>query len=274
MGKSMFGMESHCISPPLILFMKTVLRSCNGPSTMNGLYLQIKRINLNLCSILGCIHYWTADLNTIAKHQAHTSQVRDLDFSSSYGKLASCSDDRIVKIFDFGTFKPELQFEGHRSDVKTCAWHPYESMIVSAGRDPEIKFWDPKSGNEVYTIQSHYNAINKVRWNKNGNWCLSGSKDTSTKIYDVRVMKDFITFQAHEDEINALEWHPDCEELFVSGGGDGMVVFWMANEDEAYYKIDKAHYRACCDLVWHSIRNFLATAVKTKTWCRTCRSKN
>jgi len=165
-----------------------------------------------------------------------------------------------VKIFDFGTFKPELQFEGHRSDVKTCAWHPYESMIVSAGRDSEIKFWDPKSGKEVYTIQSHYNAINKVRWNKNGNWLLSGSKDTSIKIYDVRVMKDFRTFQAHEDEINALEWHPDCEELFVSGGGDGMVVFWMANEDEAYYKIDKAHYGACWDLAWHPMGNCLATA--------------
>jgi len=67
-------------------------------------------------------------------------------------------------------------------------------------------------------------------------------------------MKDFHTFQVHEDEVNTLEWHPDCEELFVSGGGDGMIAFWMANED-LVYKIEKAHYGPIWDIAWHPMGN-------------------
>lgn len=98
-----------------------------------------------------------------------------------------------------------------------------------------------------------------MKWNKNGNWLLSGSKDASIKIYDVRVMKDFHTFQAHEGEVNSIEWHPDCEELFVSGGNDGKLIYWMANEDKIY-EVEDAHQGPIWDVAWHPMGNSLATA--------------
>ena len=142
----------------------------------------------------GYIIYWDPTLTEISSTQAHSNTVRDLSFSPSWMKFASCSDDRIVKIFDFVNCKEELVFEGHRSDVKCCDWHPTRTLVVTGARDTEIKFWDPKSGKEVRTLQAHYNAINRVKWNMNGNWLLSGSKDKSIKIFDLRMMKDFHTF--------------------------------------------------------------------------------
>ena len=207
----------------------------------------------------GYIFYWSPTLKAIHNIHAHTTQIRDLDFSPPSAKFVSCCDDRVVKLYDFITCTEELKFDGHRSDVKCCQWHPYESCVVSAGRDSEIKFWEPKSGKEIHTIQSHYNAINKLKWNKNGNWFLSGSKDTSIKIYDVRVMKEFHTFQAHKGEINSIEWHPDCEELFVSGCNDGQIIFWQANDD-IIHEIPDAHSNSIWNLAWHPMGNSLASA--------------
>lgn len=91
-------------------------------------------------------------------------------------------------------------FEGHKSDVKTCDWHPFKSLIVTGSKDNEVKIWDPKSGKEIHHLLSHNNTINQVRWNPiNGNWLLTGSRDQSLKVFDIRTMKEFNVFQKHTD---------------------------------------------------------------------------
>ena len=66
-------------------------------------------------------------------------------------KFVSASDDRKAKIFDFPTAKPEVIFEGHGSDVKSCDWHPFGSEVVTGSKDHKVIIWDPRSGN-VATI--------------------------------------------------------------------------------------------------------------------------
>lgn len=72
-------------------------------------------------------------------------------------------------------------------------------------------------------------------------------------------MKDFHTFQAHDGEVNSIEWHPESEELFVSGGNDGKLIYWMANEDKIY-EVPDAHQGPIWDMAWHPMGNSLATA--------------
>lgn len=113
-------------------------------------------------------------------------------------------------------------FEGHGSDVKTCHWHPFQSLVVTGSKDCYVKIWDPKSGKEINSIHSHNNTINQVRWNPlNGNWLLIGSRDHSLKIFDIRTMKEFNVFQKHSDQVTAIAWHPFKEELFASASHNG-----------------------------------------------------
>jgi len=63
--------------------------------------------------------------------------------------------------------------------VKSCDWHPFESLILTGSKDNLVKIWDARKGGKgVHTIAAHNNTISQVRWNpKNGNWFLTGSRD-------------------------------------------------------------------------------------------------
>ena len=103
-------------------------------------------------------------------------------------KFVSCSDDNTAKVFDFATLKSELEFKEHRSDVKSCDWHPTKSLILTGSKDSFVKIWDPRCGGKGFNeIQAHNNAVKVVRWNPvNGNWFLTGSKDNKLKVFDIR----------------------------------------------------------------------------------------
>lgn len=128
----------------------------------------------------GFIVYSNIKLAQKNKFQAHgSSAICDLSLSNSSLKLLSCSTDSSAKVFDFATSKEELCFTDHRSDVKSCDWHPQESLVLTGSKDNFVKIWDPRAGGKgVHTLSAHNNLITQVRWNPiNGNWFLTASKD-------------------------------------------------------------------------------------------------
>ena len=64
----------------------------------------------------------------------------------------SCSDDSLVKIWDFRTGTEERTLSGHGWDVKCVDWHPAKGLIVSGGKDNQIKLWDPRTANQLQTL--------------------------------------------------------------------------------------------------------------------------
>lgn len=222
----------------------------------------------------GCIKYWTPTLNLIkAIHTAHkNSAVRDLSFSCTDLKFCSCSDDSVIKIWDFARCdEEERSCKGHNWDVKSCAWHPRNSLIVSGGKDALVKLWDARTGKDLHTIEAHKAAVLKVRWNSNGNWVLTGSKDQAIKLFDVRTMKEMESFHGQKRDVTALAWHPFHEELFVSGGYDGSILYWLVGYETPLAEVANAHEGSVWDLAWHPMGHLLCSGSQdqtTKFWCR------
>jgi WD40 repeat protein len=73
----------------------------------------------------------------------------------------------------------------------------------------------------------HKNTILSVKFNQNGNWVLTASRDQLIKMFDIRTMKEIQTFRGHKREVTALAWHPFHEDMFVSGGFDGQIYYWI-----------------------------------------------
>ena len=73
----------------------------------------------------------------------------------------SCSDDGQAKIFDFASSKEEVVFKEHRSNVKSCDWHPTKSLIITGSKDQHVKIWDPRASSKgAKTFQAHNNTVN------------------------------------------------------------------------------------------------------------------
>uniref|UniRef100_A0AC34GWV4 Uncharacterized protein n=1 Tax=Panagrolaimus sp. ES5 TaxID=591445 RepID=A0AC34GWV4_9BILA len=222
----------------------------------------------------GFVKYWQPNMNNVNMFQAHKDDpVRGLTFSPTNIKIATASDDGTARIFDFENCTEERVLRGHGSDVRCIDWHSTKGLIVTGSRDSQqpVKLWDPRTGNCLATLHDHKNSVTAVKWNKNGHWLLSGSRDHLIKLYDIRMMNELFTFKGHRKEVVSLAWHPIHETLFVSGGGDGSIGYWLAEPFSELGLYDGAHDQAIWALDWHPLGHILSTGSNdnnTKFWGR------
>jgi len=59
--------------------------------------------------------------------------------------------------------------------------------------------------------------------------------------------------------LSALAWHPVHEGLFVSGGGDGSLGYWLVNTDKELALLEQAHDQTIWCVEWHPLGHILAT---------------
>jgi len=228
----------------------------------------------------GIVKYWQSNLNHLKVFRAHQETIRDLAIAPTDQKLATCSDDQTIRVFDFESparageiqGSPERILRGHGWDVRSVDWHPTRGLLASGSKDSLIKLWDPKSGKCLTTIHAHKNAVVKVRWNpSNANYLLSGSRDQTVKLIDIRMMRSVQSFHGHRREVTTLAWHPIQEDTFVSAGYDGSLFFWVLGDPEPAAVISNAHATQVWDLSWHPLGHVLVSSgndTYTRFWTR------
>ncbi|VDM67529.1 unnamed protein product, partial [Strongylus vulgaris] len=110
-----------------------------------------------------------------------------------------------------------------------------------------------------------------VDWNRNGNWLLTAGRDHLVKLYDIRTMKEMYSYKGHKKEVTAVAWHPIHEGLFVSGGGDGSIAYWLVENEKEVAFLEHAHDQAVWAMKFHPMGHILATGSNdnnTKFWAR------
>src|SRR5687767_11500144 len=60
----------------------------------------------------GQVMIWQPNMNNIKSFLAHKEAVRDVKFSRTDLKMATCSDDVTIKIWDFATAQEEVTLTG------------------------------------------------------------------------------------------------------------------------------------------------------------------
>uniref|UniRef100_A0A183BPN4 WD_REPEATS_REGION domain-containing protein n=1 Tax=Globodera pallida TaxID=36090 RepID=A0A183BPN4_GLOPA len=214
----------------------------------------------------GFVKYWQPNFNNVHMFQAHKDEpIRSLSWCPTDVKLATGSDDATARVWDFARCAEERVMRGHGADVRSVDWHPTKGLLATGSRDSQqpVKLWDVKTGQCLATLHDHKNSVMAVQWNRNGNWLLTGSRDHVVKLYDVRMMREIRSFP--------VAWHPIHEGLFVSGGGDGSIGYWLVNSDKELTLLEQAHDMAIWALEWHPLGHILATGSNdnnTKFWAR------
>ncbi|XP_051165665.1 uncharacterized protein LOC127284318 [Leptopilina boulardi] len=222
----------------------------------------------------GYVKYWQSNMNNVKMFQAHKEAIRGLSFSPTDHKLATCSDDGTVRIWDFLRCHEERILRGHGADVKCVHWHPQKSLVVSGSKDNQqpVKLWDPKTGQSLATLHAHKSTVMDVKWNENGNWLVTASRDHLLKLFDIRNLNQEVqTFRGHKKEASSVAWHPSHEGLFCSGGSDGAILFWHVGADKEVGAIEQAHDSIVWTLAWHPLGHILCSGSNdhtSKFWTR------
>lgn len=132
---------------------------------------------------------------------SHTSPVTDVAVDATGKRLATCSEDRTVRIFEKsddadGTWSLLAVLEGHTGTVVSVSWAPpahYASAVLSCGEDCQVILWSD-FGREEGWAKVYFTTLASVPW------CAAWAPAEYGKMFAVGCASGSVTIFAEQDK--------------------------------------------------------------------------
>lgn len=189
----------------------------------------------------------------------------DVKFSPNGEKLAACSADRSIRVYDVKSGAQELLIEDHADWVSAIAWNTDGTKLASASRDKTAKVFDAKTGESQITYNGHGQPVYGVAFSPDGTQVItsggdrklhvwnpadaakiaeiagygdevfrvlvanaqiwSGSADKTVRQHDAAGRNEVRNYAGHADHVFAVALHPGSSRL-AAGAFNGEVTVW------------------------------------------------
>ncbi|CCD24377.1 GTPase-activating protein SEC13 NDAI_0D00630 [Naumovozyma dairenensis CBS 421] len=232
----------------------------------------------------------------VAITNAHNELIHDavLDY---YGKrLATCSSDKTIKIFEVEgeNYKLIDTLIGHEGPVWRVDWaHPkFGTILASCSYDGKVLIWKEENGrwSQIASHAVHSASVNSIQWapHEYGAVLLAAASDGKVSVVEFKENGTLspIIIDAHAIGVNSASWAPatiiqgnnggdgkNVDELrrFVTGGADNLVKVWKYNKENSTYILDdtlEGHSDWVRDVAWSPsvlLRSYLASVSQDRS---------
>jgi WD40 repeat protein/predicted Ser/Thr protein kinase len=158
-----------------------------------------------------------------------------LAFSPDGTRLASGSDNRVVRLWDAATGRPLEECQGHTSKILSISFRQDGSRLLSASHDGTVRQWDAQTGVEVEPPYDRHTAeVSVAVYSPDGQRVASAGADRTVRLWRASGRKDQAVLRGHTGGVTALAFSLDGRRLVsasydkVNSPGDGTVRYWEA----------------------------------------------
>lgn len=211
---------------------------------------------------------------------AHEDMIHDAQMDYYGRKLATCSSDRTVRVFEVNGTTQNLvaTLRGHEGPVWQLSWaHPmFGGLLASCSYDRKVILWKETNNGwvKLQEFSNHDSSVNSVCWAPEafGLMLACGSSDGAVSIissegdgqWEVKKINN-----AHTIGCNAVSWAPavhpgslfdsagqkrsKVEKRLVTGGCDNLVKIWKMREADGEWEEEEkleAHSDWVRDVAW------------------------
>ncbi|MDF5716402.1 MAG: serine/threonine protein kinase [Rhizonema sp. NSF051] len=174
---------------------------------------------------------------TLTQHCYALSSVNSIAISPNHQTLASCHDDKKIRLWDLKTQKVIHTFVGHSQAVRSLAFSPDGKVLATASDDKTIKLWNLDTYQEIFTLCGHTHAVKSVAFSfispsqeEYVPILASGSWDKTIKIWNVNTGTEICTLTGHQLQVSAVAFSPQGE-LLASASLDRTIRLWNISID-------------------------------------------
>jgi nucleoporin SEH1 len=201
----------------------------------------------------------------------HTDYVHHVAFDTYGRRMATCSGDRFIRIWDLtrdGAWALSSEWQAHRGSISQVAWaHPeFGSVLCSAGSDHNCMLWEERDGKKwasAVTLTDSRRSVTCCEFAPKHLRLLlaAGSADGTLRIYealDVRNLAQWplqASLQAFPGDagslgVTCLSWctGPLGPPTLVAGGSH-LIVYRRIKQWQSILTIPKAS-RGVLDVAW------------------------
>jgi eukaryotic-like serine/threonine-protein kinase len=166
---------------------------------------------------------------TVLTYRGHSMFVSTVAWSPDGKRIASCSGDDTVQVWDATNGNTILTYHGHSSYVYDLAWSPDGKRIVSCDNDGTVQIWNATDGKHILTYPGDPMYVSAVTWSPDGRYIASGGSDSTVKVWDASNGHTVLTYSEHDDVIVTVRWSPNGKYI-ASGSDDETAQVWDATD--------------------------------------------
>jgi WD40 repeat protein len=201
--------------------------------------------------------------------EGHTHQMASLRWSPDGSRLASCSFDYTIRLWDAasGGCTRKLLTEGtypHTMEAPLIVtWSPDGRSLASASELGTIRLWDAASGTCTHTLKDLKGYNRSLAWSPNGRYLASRGGSEAIRLWNPLSGTCAHTLGGHGGYVWEMAWSPDGTCL-ASASKDGTIRLWrypLEFKDALMTPLLDFD-----DQLWHFVSAFKTNTLPTAEW--------
>ncbi|MBI5959715.1 MAG: TIR domain-containing protein [Chloroflexi bacterium] len=155
----------------------------------------------------------------------HRDSVRGVAFSPDGVMIASCGDDKTVRLYHTTGRRRMKALIGHEKPVNAVAFSASGAFLASASEDRTIRLWHSEKRYCITALRGHSGAVTAVAYSPTDTLLASASDDGTVRLWDAKARRPIGVLGSHEGSASTIAFSPDGNTL-ISGGDDQTLRWW------------------------------------------------
>ncbi|KAL1238503.1 F-box-like/WD repeat-containing protein TBL1X [Trichinella spiralis] len=168
-------------------------------------------------------------MSTFEGHQMRVNMIR---WDPAGKMMASCSDDRLVRIWRLNSQTYDFSLCGHTAEVDVLCWHDTDRAILASGSsDQSVRVWNVNRGEILYVFSFHTSPICTLEFRPGSDILASSGLDNRIMLWNVKVGGMLNEIENDDQKrIYELAWNRNGEKLAIAKA-DGLIEVFYVESD-------------------------------------------
>jgi WD40 repeat protein/tRNA A-37 threonylcarbamoyl transferase component Bud32 len=161
--------------------------------------------------------------------EGHKEPVLCVAYSPDDTRLASGSEDGVIRVWNTANQKDDHRFRGHKGQVTVVAFHPDGKLLVSASAEGVVKVWDMLAADEaegsacIGILHEHAGTVKAIAFSPNGDLLATAGDDKTIRLWARPFVSNRVpaksvgVIRAHDASLASVAFSPDGRLLASAG---------------------------------------------------------